>query len=446
MRDGGFFNLHRLDRFNGGLFAEVAPLDLTAPEIAALAGAAALDWGSVDTAIIGTLFERSLDPDKRSQLGAHYTGRADILRIVEPVVLVPLRREWDAARAEAETLRLAAEAAPTPQTRRNRQAELTRHLLAFKERLAGVTILDPACGSGNFLTVALAALLDLEKEVVTYGATAGLPAFFPEVGPRQLRGLEVNAYAHELAQVAVWIAYLQWMTANGFQPRRDPVLQPLDTIRLQDALLDRTDPAHPKETSWPEAEFIIGNPPFLGDKKMLRGLGNEYVGILRSTFRGRVPGGANLVCYFFEKARAEIETVPTQRSGLIATSAIRAGANRRILERIKESGDIFMAWADQPWVLDGAAVRISILGFDSGKQAERILNGQAVGVINSDLTSENNFTTATVLTENEGLAFIGDQKSGPFEVSLALAQRWLALPLNPNGRSNSEVVRPWLSL
>ena len=234
-----------------------------------------------------------------ASLGAHYTGRADILRIVEPVVLVPLRREWDAARAEAETLRLAAEAAPTPQTRRNRQAELTRLLLAFKERLAGVTILDPACGSGNFLTVALGALLDLEKEVVTYGATAGLAGMFPEISPRQLRGLEVNAYAHELAQVAVWIAYLQWMTANGFQPRRDPVLQPLDTIRLQDALLDRTDPAHPKEASWPDAEFIIGNPPFLGGKRLRAELGDEYVNALFSAYMGQVPREADLVCYFF---------------------------------------------------------------------------------------------------------------------------------------------------
>ncbi len=147
MRDGGEANLHEIERFNGGLFAAIDPLALTPPELATLAQAAALDWGSVDTAIIGTLFERSLDPGKRAQLGAHYTGRPDILRVVEPVVLAPLRREWEVTRAAAEALRLAAEAALTPQTRRNRQAELTRLLLAFKERLAGVTILDPACGS-----------------------------------------------------------------------------------------------------------------------------------------------------------------------------------------------------------------------------------------------------------------------------------------------------------
>ncbi|HEX5506683.1 MAG TPA: DNA methyltransferase, partial [Thermomicrobiales bacterium] len=254
MRDGGFFNLQPIDRFNGGLFATLAPVPLTAGDLATLADAAALDWGSVDTAIIGTLFERSLDPAKRAQLGAHYTGRSDIERIVEPVVLAPLRREWAAVRADADALRGAAEAAATPRMRRNRQDDLRAILLAFKERLAAVRVLDPACGSGNFLTVALGALLDLEKEVVTYATLAGLPAMLPEVAPRQLAGLEVNAYAHELAQVAVWIAYLQWMTANGFQPRRDPVLQPLDTIREQDAILDLRDPAHPREAVWPEAD------------------------------------------------------------------------------------------------------------------------------------------------------------------------------------------------
>ena len=445
MRDGGFFNLHRLDRFNGGLFAEVAPLDLTAPEIDALAGAAALDWGSVDTAIIGTLFERSLDPDKRSQLGAHYTGRADILRIVEPVVLAPLRREWDAARAEAETLRLAAEAAPTPQTRRNRQAELTRHLLAFKERLAGVTILDPACGSGNFLTVALAALLDLEKAVVTYGATAGLPAFFPEVGPRQLRGLEVNAYAHELAQVAVWIAYLQWMTANGFQPRRDPVLQPLDTIRLQDALLDRTDPAHPTEASWPAAEFIIGNPPYIGGYKLRQELGSDFVDDLFRCYLGRVPASADFVCYWFEKARAMIISGQAQRAGLLSTNSIRGGVNRRVLERIKDTGDIFMAWGDEPWVLDGAAVRVSMVGFDNGSERERILNGLPIPTINSDLTGTLDLTKAHRLKENSSLAFSGTKKGGPFDLPCAVAKQFLSAFGNPNSRPNRDVVKPWMN-
>ncbi len=416
MRDGGFAQYQPIDRFNGGLFATIAPLALTAGELATLAEAAALDWGSVDTAIIGTLFERSLDPGKRAQLGAHYTGRADILRVVEPVVLAPLRREWDAVREEAEKLRLAAEAAPTPQTRRNRQAELSRALLAFKVRLAGVRVLDPACGSGNFLTVALGALLDLEKEVVTYGATAGLAGMFPEVSPRQLYGLELNTYAHELAQVAVWIAYLQWMTANGFQPRRDPILQALDTIRLQDALLDLSDPAGPQEAAWPEAEFIIGNPPFLGGKRLRAELSDEYVKDLFSVYNGRVPREADLVCYFFERAREQLAANGLERAGLLATNSIRGGANRRVLERIKETGDIFMAWSDEAWVLEGAAVRISIVGFANSYNQSHVLNDQPVATINADLTANISFTGVRKLRENQSLAFMGVTPGGPFEI------------------------------
>lgn len=445
MRDGGEFALKDIDRFNGGLFAAITPINLTHGELTALAEAAALDWGSVDTAIIGTLFERSLDPDKRSQLGAHYTGRADIERIVEPVVMAPLRREWAGVRTEAEKLRGAAEHAPTPQIRRNRQAELRARLLAFKERLAGVRLLDPACGSGNFLTVALGVLLGLEKEVITYGILAGLPGMFPEVSPRQLHGLEVNAYAHELAQVAVWIAYLQWMTANGFQPRRDPVLQPLDTIRLQDALLDLSDPAQPKEAAWPATDYIIGNPPFLGGKRLRAELGDDYVDTLFRAYDGRVAREADLVCYFYEQARGRIAAGHTRRAGLIATNSIRGGANRRVLERIKASGDIFLAWSDEPWILDGAAVRIAIVGFDDGSEPLRTLDGAPVATINPDLTAAANLTVARRLPENANLAFMGDTKGGPFDISGALARQWFALPKNPNGRPNSDVVRPWVN-
>ncbi len=460
MRDGGEFLLRDVAHFNGGLFARIAPFPLLPAELATLAEAAALDWASIEPAIIGTLFERSLDPGKRSQLGAHYTGRADIWRIVEPVVLAPLRREWDAVRAELEPTQQAAEEAAARATvagltfrqqeaarrrRRELQEDLATRLRAFKARLASVTILDPACGSGNFLTVALGALLDLEKAVVTYGATAGLAGMFPDVSPRQLHGLEVNLYAHELAQVAVWIAYLQWMTANGFQPRRDPVLQPLDTIRLQDALLDRTDPAHPKEASWPAAEFIIGNPPFLGGNRVRNELGNAYVEALFKVFSGRVPAFADLVCYFFEKGRALIEQGTAKRAGLLATNSIRGGANRKVLERIKETGDIFMAWSDEPWVLEGAAVRISIIGFDDRTEAARVINGHPTMLINSDLTAAADLTTAQQLRENLNICFMGPSPKAPFDIPMAVAGPMLSAPLNVNGRPNTDVVRPVMS-
>jgi type II restriction/modification system DNA methylase subunit YeeA len=441
MRDGGVFGVAEIARFNGGLFAEIGVEPLTAGELKELREAASLDWGSVEPAIFGTLFERSLDPGKRAQLGAHYTGRADIERVVEPVLMAPMRRRWEEVREEADRRKAAWDAATTPQTRANRRAAFAGTLAGFGEELAAIRVLDPACGSGNFLYVALAKLLDLEKAVAVYGATNGLPMGLPQVGPRQLAGLEINAYARELAQVVVWIGYLQWMIGNGFGGRRDPVLEPLETIRLQDALIDRSDPDHPREAVWPEADVIIGNPPFLGDKKMRGELGNDSVEALWRVYRGRVPSGADLVCYFFERTRAEIEAGRVDRAGLLATQAIRMGASRRILERIKQSGDIFLAWDDEPWTVNGAQVRISIVGFDNGSEKDRFHDGQSVQNINADLTTATDVTTARALPENSGVAFFGDCKGGPFDVPIALAEGWLQLPTNPNGRPNSDVVK-----
>ncbi len=443
MRDGGDFGAAELRRFNGGLFARVEPIALTGAELADLAAAAGLDWSSVEPAIFGTLFERSLDPGKRAQLGAHYTGRPDIERVVEPVLMAPLRRRWAMVRADADTLAAAIEAAPTVQTRRNRQAALNATLAAFREELRQVRVLDPACGSGNFLYVALAALLDLEKEVLVFGAAHGLPLGYPLVGPAQLAGLEINAYARELAQAVVWIGYLQWLGANGFPPgSRDPVLEPLETIRLQDALLDWSDPEHPKEAAWPEADVIIGNPPFLGGNKVRQQLGDDYLDHLFAVYAGRVPRFADLVCYFFEKARAHIARGGTPRAGLLATNSIRQGTNRRVLDRIQESGGIFMAWSDERWVLNGAAVRISIVGFDNGSEANWTLNGVAVSAINSDLSGALDLTGVKALPENADIAFTGIKKTGEFEVPGPVAREWLRAPLIPNGRPNSDVVVP----
>ncbi len=452
MRDGGDYGSEALDRFNGGLFAAIDAVPLTGDELATLAEAGRLDWASVEPAIFGTLFERSLDPGQRAQLGAHYTGRADIERVVESVVLAPLRRRWEEARQQADALKAQWQAASETATRERRQqrrgsavdnarAAFANALFAFQEELASVRILDPACGSGNFLYVALAGLKDLEKEVVTYGADNGLPAMFPRVGPSQLSGLEINEYARELAQVVVWIGYLQWMTANGFQVNRDPVLEPLETIRLQDALLDRSDPAHPQEAEWPAADYIIGNPPFLGGNKLRQELGDNYLETLFSVYRNRVPKFADLVCYFFEKSRAEIVDKNAKRAGLLATNSIRGGANRKVLEQIKESGDIFMAWSDEPWILDGAAVRISIVGFDDGNETVRSLNGQQVSSIHPDLTADIDLSAARRLQENADICFMGPSPKAPFDLSLAIAERLLAAPVNVNGRPNSDVVR-----
>jgi hypothetical protein len=219
MRTGGDFGTEVIAYFNGGLFDEAPALPLKAFDIHSLLVAGQEDWGYVEPAIFGTLFERSLDPSKRAQIGAHYTSRDDILLIIEPVIMQPLRAEWAAVREKCERLVSKRQAAAGNAAKRkiNRQIEDT--LDAFVHRLSTVRILDPACGSGNFLYVAIQQLLALEKEVIVFAAREDIAlAFFPKVRPTQLFGIEINPYAAELAQVVIWIGYLQWMRDNGFTP------------------------------------------------------------------------------------------------------------------------------------------------------------------------------------------------------------------------------------
>lgn len=445
MQTGGFAGYDEIDHFNGGLFATIDPVLLTGDELKELVKASDLDWTSIEPAIIGTLFERSLDPARRSQLGAHYTGRADIERVVDPVVMTPLRRRWDEVKEEAETVLERWREAKTERTQRNRRDDFARLLQGFQEELTGVTVLDPACGSGNFLYVALNKLLDLEKEVITYGASNGLPLMFPQVRPSQLYGMEINQYAQELTQVVIWIGYLQWMSLNGFQPRRDPVLGDMDNIRLQDALLDRSDPDNPKEAAWPPADYIIGNPPFLGGQRFRSELGDEYAESLFRVFRGRLPGGADLCCYFFEKARDAVESGVAGKVGLLATNAIRKGASNEVIRRLLTHGSIFMAWSDLPWVLAGASVRISIIGFDGEIHESAMLDDVRVAEINNALTSQIDVAAARQLLQNAGISFIGVTPIGPFDVDYETAEAWLNQPPNPNLRTNHDVIRPFVN-
>jgi type II restriction/modification system DNA methylase subunit YeeA len=308
-----------------------------------------------------------------------------------------------------------------------------------------VRVLDPACGSGNFLIVSLWALKDLEYEAIQWGSLVlRRPMQLPQIGPEAVLGIEINAYAAELARVTVWIGEIQWMIRHGLGYRRDPILRPLHHIETRDALLDLSDPANPREAEWPEAEFIVGNPPFLGDKFQLRVLGAEYAATLRSTYLGRVKGQADLCCYFHERARQAIADGQTRRAGLLATQAIRHGASRLTVDRIAESGGIFFARSDDPWVLAGANVHISFVGQDDGSELERELDGHRVSSINPNLTSGIDLTAALRLPENAGVAFQGPVKVGPFDISHAQANELRASP-NPDGRSNADVVRPWIN-
>jgi hypothetical protein len=440
-KGGGLFGVERIEWFNGGLFDDAEVIELGAAEIETIGRVSKLDWSQIEPAIFGTLFERGLDPDQRAQLGAHYTDRASILRLVEPVLMAPLRRDWAETQAKITPLVLAGRKV-TARTPADQNPE--RIFRAFLERLRSIRVLDPACGSGNFLYISLQLLKDLEYEAIQWGSLVlQIPQEFPQVGPQNLLGIEINPFAAELARVTIWIGQIQWMLAHGLGHPRDPVLQPLDNIREQDALLDLSDPSHPREAEWPKADVVVGNPPFLGDKLMIGALGEPYVDTLRRVY-DRLPGGVDLCTYWHEKARAAIETGHLERAGLLATQGIRGGANRAVLDRIKRTGDVFFAYADEPWVLSGAAVHISFVGQDDGSQAERALDGYPVASINANLTTGLDLTQARRLKENFGISFQGPVKVGPFEIDEVAAKQMLATP-NPDGRSNADVVRPWLN-
>lgn len=474
---GGRIGFTPVPWFNGGLFDDDLALPLQADDVKLLQRVAALDWGEIDPSILGTLFERGLDPDKRSQLGAHYTDREKIGLLVEAVVMRPLLAEWQATKARIEAAMneratLLREGAMVPDgaalvlagadsitaesraakaalrkaaDRRKRRlaallAEADEAYRSFLARLRAFRVLDPACGSGNFLYLSLLALKDFELRVGIEAETLGLEPSLPMIGPEAVLGIEVNPYAAELARVSVWIGHIQWARRNGYPPPSDPILRPLDSIECRDAVLN------PDGTpaAWPKADAIVGNPPFLGDKAMIGTLGADYTARLRAAYAGRVPGGADLVCYWFEKAREAIEAGATERAGLVATQSIRKGASRAVLDRIKQQGAIYEAWSDEPWTLDGAAVRVSLVCFGKAPPGPIRLDGAEVTAIHADLSAGSaDLTTALPLPENQRTCFQGTIKVGPFDVPGKTARAWLQQPCNPNGRPNSDVVRPW---
>jgi hypothetical protein len=458
MAKGGTFGVHKIRHFNGHLFNDSTVFELTQDELRKLADASQADWQFIQPGIMGTLFERALDFEEggklRAQLGAHYTSEADINTLVEPVLMAPLRREWAALKGQLAAAYANGQGTPAQRDK----------LAAFQKKLASITVLDPACGSGNFLYVSLQLLLGLEKETITYATQLGF-MLAPLVSVQQLRALEINPYAFELAQVSVQIGSLQWRRDNGFENDRSPVLQNLDGFQNEDALLvphfsnkaktlkeaqagEHTEDASLrfyKEREWPECDVLVGNPPFLGDKLMRGELGDRYVEELRKTYGNRIPGQSDLCCYWFEKARELIEKGKCKRAGLLATQGIRGGANREVLKRIKETGDIFFAESDRDWVLAGANVHVSMIGFDDGTQSERFLDGKPVSEIQPNLSSlVSDISTAVKLRANSRIGFIGTTKKAPLDISEAKALVILRSP-NPNDHPSSDVVVPYLN-
>ncbi len=454
-----------LPRFNGKLFKEATVLPLDREQIGLLRAAAGADWTQVEPAIFGTLLERALHPDERHALGAHYTPRSYVERLVLPTVIEPLREEWGNVQAAA--LLLAAE---------GKSAEAARQIAAFQHRLCTVRVLDPACGSGNFLYVTLEHMKRLEGEVLNqlHDFSQGQHLLETEgltVDPHQFLGLEINPRAAAIAELVLWIGYLQWhfrTRGSGLPPQ--PVLRDFRNIECRDAVLasDRVDYVlddhgipvsrwdgrtmkthpvtgedvpdeaartpleryvNPRPAAWPQADYVVGNPPFIGNKRMRLVLGDGYVDALRGAWKG-VPESADFVMFWWNKAAQLVRENRLARFGFITTNSITQAFNRRVLER--HLGEIQLAFAvpDHPWVdsADGAAVRIAMTVATPGKgdgrlltvTAENVPEGDAVhvefseriGGIHADLTVGADVTSALTLRANEGMACPGVQLSG----------------------------------
>ncbi|GAB3835794.1 class I SAM-dependent DNA methyltransferase [Hymenobacter jeollabukensis] len=391
----------RVRRFNGKLFHDARALPLSPDQMALLLKAAEADWTEVEPAIFGTLLERALDPKERHSLGAHYTPRRYVERLVLPTVLEPLRREWTAAQA-----------ASARRLEEGQPKEARQELLRFLSRLTSLRILDPACGSGNFLYVTLEHLKRLEGEVLAAINAFGHSGLLDlgggtTVSPRQLLGLELNPRAAAIADVVLRIGYLQWhLRTHGATQLAEPLLDEYQNIRQQDAALrhdlplprldaqgqpvtrwdgsTRLHPAtgqpvpdetartpvldypNPQPAEWPQADFIVGNPPFVGPARMRDALGDGYTEALRKAYKGKVPDSADLVMYWWYNAARAVQQGPAERFGFITTNSLKQTFNRRVMQPFLE-GDtppltLTFAIPDHPWVdaAEGAAVRIAM--------------------------------------------------------------------------------------
>ena len=465
----GRFGADDIAWFNSSLFRRVDVPELTILDVTELRNAASLNWSAIDMSIFGTLFERGLDPAKRSQLGAHYTDPATIDRIIEPLLRRSLPQKW----------KLVAHEIPAPQASACDAAFQRAQALFYGwlDELKNFRVLDPACGSGNFLFMGLKAHKDIEHQSHLDASALGLDREADLVtGPHNVLGIELNGYAAELARVTVWIGELQWRMAHGYEFKCNPVLEPLEHIECRDALLSFVESGESVEAPWPQANVVIGNPPFLGGSKKRRELGDDYFAALNTVFAGRVPGGADLACYWFDKARQQIQSGQLESAGLVATQAIRAGANRTVLERLLQKSDL-----EHNSVHGNHHIRHTSTGGTTALGGDSTGSGRARGESDRQEPGQpGNFGslrcqarefpgtvthrsgrpqvddgpddrrgdvpgaqhTAQPLSQNSSAAFQGPMKVGAFDIPGAVARGWLCQP-NVNGKSNALVLRPW---
>lgn len=419
--------------FNGGLFETRAVFPLARNDLDSLIDAAKHRWTNVEPAIFGTLLEQALSPADRAKLGAHYTPRPYVERLVQATITDVLAPEWAAAEDVIRVCREGGDDAGA-------LAKATE-FLAYLQRQR---VLDPACGTGNFLYVAMETLLRLESDVIETIAALGGGAT-PAIGPANFLGLELNPRAAVIAELVLWIGWLRWRTANDPAAVPDPVLRRTAAINFgsthgYDAVLARDEAGEvempPRQPEWPEAEFIVGNPPFIGKgAEMRRALGTAYVEALRRANRN-VAGGADFVMQWWDRG-AEALTMPEsalRRFGLVTTNSITQEFSRRVIQRhlappnegAEQPLSLVYAIADHPWTRasrDSAAVRIAMTVAQAGAyvgvadtvigeagldgEQPNVLLSSSSGHINSDLTSGTDITGAIKLRANDGLSNTG---------------------------------------
>lgn len=499
-------------RFNGKLFkgagADGYVLPLTTTQIDGLLRAARANWQEVEPAIFGTLLERALDPAERHALGAHYTPRAYVERLVLPTVVEPLRADWANAQAAAVLLAREADAFADAKDGKKREAKLEEaraEIRRFHHQLCTTRVLDPACGSGNFLYVTLEHLKRLEGEVMNQLEALGetqdrLGLEGETVTLQQLRGIELNERAAALAELVLWIGWLQWhVRTRGLANVAEPVVHDYGNIENRDAVLayDRAEPAldasgkpitrwdgvtfkkhpvtgedvpdeaaqmvqwayiNPRPAEWPTADFIVGNPPFIGKLKMREALGDGYVVALRDVYVD-VPDSADFVMYWWHKAANLVACGHTRQFGLITTNSLTMTYNRRLVEaHLLAKKPIFLRFAipDHPWVdsAQGAAVRIAMTvgasGADEGAlfsvAAEREGEGEVdardvelssqVGVIHANLKVGANVTKVQRLRANTEISAMG---------MILVGSGFIVEPGDPLLELEPERIRPYLN-
>ena len=434
MNTGGFSQILMQDlmHFNGGLFKDADALPLNEFQLNLLIEAAEADWKHVEPAIFGTLLERALDRRQRRKLGAHYTPRAYVERLVTPTIMEPLREDWRDVQTAVQRL--------TADGKEEKARDLVRD---FHRKLCEIRVLDPACGSGNFLYVALEMMKRLEGEVIALLTELGETQIsFITVDPHQFQGIELNPWAANVAELVLWIGYLQWhFRTHGQAAPSEPVLRDFKNIRNADAvlewekrkpLLDENgqpvtvwdkittythsvtgkevpDPSYreqvynygnPQPTKWPEADFIVGNPPFIGKGSILRdALGDGYVEALWKAYP-KIPKSADFVMFWWEKAALMTRAydskkgIGTRRFGLITTNSLRQTFNRRVLEPhlndLKKPLSLLFAIPDHPWVdtLHSAAVRVAITVAAAGNRTGRLLTIATESKANSTMDGQ----------------------------------------------------------